>query len=143
MSQLSISDERMSQLRDIFKLDERSKFNIKSFLKANKIDPAYMNFYKFIKDDEFSLPLLGLLKLVESNGFNIQLCITSKETPLDDSNEWNSFLEKVSSSVEANSAIKEFKSIKKRDSSNLITKSMSEEDTTSGTSIKDLYDEIW
>lgn len=142
MSQPSISNERMSELRDLLKLNEENKYNIKAFLKANGIDPAYMNFYKFIKDDEFPLPLLGLLKLIESNGFSMQLCITAKDSPLDDSNEWESFLKRVSSSVEANIAIKEVKTTKKREMSNLITKSMSE-DSPRIAEISDLYDDIW
>lgn len=142
MSQPSISNDRMAELREILKLDEDNKYNIKSFLKANGIDPAYMNFYKFIKDEDFPLPLLGLLKLIESNGFSIQLCITAKDSPLDDNNEWNSFLERVSSSVDANIATKEVKITKKREASNLITKSMSEDDSKLA-DISTLYDEIW
>ena len=144
MTQPSIMDMRMAELRAILKPSETSKYNIKNFLKQNGIDPAYMNFYKFIKDDEFPLPLLGLMNLVEANGFELQICVTRKDSPINDSQEWDLFLKSMEVSVKANTAIKEAKVKKTRKSSNEIAKSMGEGSTTvSEIEISNLFSEIW
>lgn len=143
MNQPSISEERMSQLRDLLKIDDEKKYNIKNFLKQNGLDPAYMNFYKFLKDETFPLPLLGLMKLIESNGYNVQICITKKDEPFDDSQLWESFINSIKASVDANTAIKEAKQ-KKRVSSSEITLSMGDgPGTIPEIEIKALFDEIW
>ena len=107
-SQISVSTERINQLRDILKIteDTETKYNVKKFLKNNGLDPAYMNFYKFIKEDTFPLPLLGFLKIIKANGFQLQLCVSKKDQPLDDSNVWEDLLLSIKAEVAANKATK-------------------------------------
>ena len=117
VSQLTISNERLKELRNKIKKDSSVKFKTKKFMKENGLDPAYMNFYKFIKDDSYPLPLLGFLKMVEANSYKIQLCITEQNVAIDDSGVWGSFLDKIEASVESNIAIEKEKDlIMKRDS---------------------------
>jgi hypothetical protein len=141
-SQATFSKERMDELRTILNPMDK-KYNVRNFLLSNNIDPAYMNFYKFLKDKDFQLPLLGLIKLIETAGFDIQLCIKSKDTVIDDNIEWNKFLENVGNMVDEKIVTKPEKVKKKRESSNIITKSMSEDITGSEIEIKGLMEDMW
>jgi hypothetical protein len=132
----------MNELRSILNSTDK-KYNVRNFLLSNNIDPAYMNFYKFLKEDDFQLPLLGLIKLIETAGFDIQLCIKQKDTVIDDNIEWEQFLENVGSLVDQNVVIRPEKVKKKRESSTLITKSMNTESTGSEIEIKNLMDDMW
>jgi hypothetical protein len=114
-SQLSIDNKKMAELRNLLKPKKngKDKYCLKTFLKKNNIDPAYMNFYKFLKDDSFPLPLLGFLKIVEANGFQVQICVTKKNEPLDDSKEWENFMKSIELLVDTNIANLQAKKPKK------------------------------
>lgn len=147
MDQISISSKKMEQLREILKPRMDAKpYNIKKFLKNNGLDPAYMNFYKFIKEEDFPLPNLGLLKILLANGYNIQLCITKPGEEFDDSETWEEFLNGIKDSVQNSTKIIVEKNTKTRTSSNLIISSINqntvnkEEEFEISNLILDLYD---
>jgi hypothetical protein len=139
---------RQQELRSVLTPEEYD-YKFKSFLTEFNIDPAYMNFYKFLQDPEFELPLQGLLSLIRGAGFDLQLTLVNKNFKYDDAKEWDQFLTHLKNVVFKYHVPKKItdptdgKPLKKRVSSKTIMTSMNEVDTISTSELQNLMDEVW